>query len=62
MTSLENSKNDEYSDKRPATKSSPFEFGTLVEPQLFVNTIHRSFQFELPAAENGGQPSIININ
>ena len=66
FNATENGKNDEYSsaqpDKRPQAKPSPFEFGTLVEPQLFVNTIHRSFQFELVAPDGSGQPSVINIS
>lgn len=65
-TESRSGKNDEYSavhsDKRQPTKSSPFEFGTLVEPQLFVNTIHRSFQFELPAVDGSGQASMIHIH
>lgn len=36
--------------------------GFLFEPQLFVNTIHRSFQFELNNPKDAHQVTIININ
>ena len=54
---------DEYSNDKKQIRSSLFEFGNLLlEPQLFVNTIHRSFQFELNNAISiDGSLSIINI-
>lgn len=45
-------------------RKNKFEFDSLVEPQLFVNTIHRSFQFELNtnSSTKGYQSNAININ